>query len=88
MAGSIARVAPHMLITKDAELLKRMNAVRSPFTRAEWYTALRLHPTRDNITSITDEALHKDIRSRMAPGVSLFILHPLSVTDISIAVFR
>ena len=58
-----------MLITKDAELMKKMNAVRSPYTRAEWYTALRLHPTRDNITSVTDEAVHSDIRTRMAPGV-------------------
>jgi len=58
-----------MLITKDPELMKQMNAVRSPYTRSEWYTALRLHPTRDNITSVTDEAVHADIRTRMAPGV-------------------
>ena len=77
-----------MLITKDAELMKRMNAVRSPFTRAEWYTALRLHPTRDNITSITDEALHTDIRSRMAPGVGPAIPYIVSAADLCIAVFR
>ncbi|KAI9709953.1 MAG: hypothetical protein M1820_003031 [Bogoriella megaspora] len=59
-----------MLITTDPELIKRMNAVKSPFSRSEWYTALRLHPTKDNITSVTDEALHSDIRNRMAPGYS------------------
>lgn len=58
-----------MLLTTDPELLKRMNAVRSSFTRSEWYTALRLHPNRDNITSVTDETVHADIRNRMAPGV-------------------
>ncbi|KAL9081138.1 MAG: hypothetical protein Q9157_000229 [Trypethelium eluteriae] len=47
-----------------------MNAVRSPFKRSEWYTALRLHPTRDNITSVTDESVHSDIRNRMSPGYS------------------
>lgn len=68
--GPTARVAPHMLITKDADLYRKMHAVRSPFTRSEWYTALRLHPTRDNITSYTNEAVHSDIRTRMAPGYS------------------
>lgn len=59
-----------MLITKDAELVKRMNAVRSPFVRSIWYSALRLHPTRDNITSVIDEGVHADIRNRMATGYS------------------
>lgn len=61
-----------MLITKDPELVKRMNAVRSPFVRSIWYSGLRLHPTRDNITSITDESLHAEIRNKMAPGVGVF----------------
>lgn len=65
------RVAPHFLITTDADLYKKLSAVRGPFVRSEWYAALRLHPERDNITSITDEKLHADIRSRMAPGVSV-----------------
>ncbi|PNS20907.1 Isotrichodermin C-15 hydroxylase [Sphaceloma murrayae] len=68
--GATARIAPHMLITTDPELYKRMNAVRSTYTRAEWYYALRLHPTRDNITSVIDEDVHTSIRSRMAPGYS------------------
>lgn len=68
--GSTARIAPHFLITTDSDLYKKMSAVRGSFIRSEWYTALRLHPTRDNITSITDETLHADIRGRMAPGYS------------------
>ncbi|KAL1297395.1 hypothetical protein AAFC00_004931 [Neodothiora populina] len=68
--GSTARVAPNMLLTKDAELVKRMNAVRSPFVRSIWYTGLRLHPTRDNITSVIDESVHADFRNKMAPGYS------------------
>ncbi|SMR49013.1 unnamed protein product [Zymoseptoria tritici ST99CH_1E4] len=66
--GSTARIAPNMLITSDPDLMRRMNAVRSPFTRGPWYAALKLHPDRDNITSYTDERKHADIRSRMAPG--------------------
>ncbi|TKX23309.1 cytochrome P450 monooxygenase-like protein 23 [Elsinoe australis] len=68
--GTTARIAPHMLITSDPDLYKRMNAVRSTFTRAEWYYALRLHPTRDNITSVIDEDVHTSIRARMAAGYS------------------
>lgn len=59
-----------MLITTDPDLMRRMNAVRSTFTRGPWYAALKLHPERDNITSYVDERKHADIRSRMAPGYS------------------
>lgn len=59
-----------MLITSDPDLMRRMNAVRSSFTRGPWYAALKLHPERDNITSFVDERQHADIRSRMAPGYS------------------
>lgn len=48
--------------------MRRMNAVRSTFTRGPWYAALKLHPERDNITSYIDETKHADIRTRMAPG--------------------
>lgn len=59
-----------MLITSDPELFRRMNAVRSVFTRGPWYSALKLHPERDNITSHVDERIHADLRARMAPGYS------------------
>ena len=49
-----------MLITQNPDLMKRMNAVSSTFVRSQWYTALRLHPERDNITSVTDEKVHTD----------------------------
>ncbi len=57
-----------MLITADPELIRRMSAVRSPFTRGPWYAALKLHPERENVVSIRDEHIHNDLRSRMAFG--------------------
>jgi cytochrome P450 len=57
-----------MLITTDPELLRRMNAVRSPFTRGPWYAALKLHPERENVVSVRDENTHNDLRNRMAFG--------------------
>ena len=59
-----------MLMTQDPDLVKQMNSVRSSFIRSGWYTALRLHPTRDSIVSITDEGVHTRIRNRMSPGYS------------------
>ena len=59
-----------MLITSDPDLMRRMNAVRSPFTRGPWYSALKLHPDIDNITSHVDERIHADLRNRMSPGYS------------------
>lgn len=59
-----------MLVTSDPDLMRRMNAVRSTFTRGPWYAALKLHPERDNITSYIDERKHAEIRARMAPGYS------------------
>lgn len=47
-----------------------MNAVRSSFTRGPWYSALRLHPERDNITSHVDEGIHANLRNKMSPGYS------------------
>ncbi|KAK3054048.1 hypothetical protein LTR09_004826 [Extremus antarcticus] len=66
--GSTARIGPSMLITADPELIRRMSAVRSPFTRGPWYAALKLHPERENVVSIRDEHIHNDLRSRMAFG--------------------
>ena len=44
-----------MLITCDPDLLRRMSAVRSPFTRGPWYAALKLHPERENVVSVREE---------------------------------
>ena len=55
-------------MTTDVDLIRRMNAVRSTFTRGPWYNALKLHPERDNITSTVDERKHAELRTRMTPG--------------------
>lgn len=59
-----------MLITTDPELIRRMNAVRSPFSRGPWYSCLKLHPERENVVSLVDERKHSELRNRMAPGYS------------------
>ena len=59
-----------MLITTNPDIIRRMNAVRSTFTRGPWYSCLKLHPERENVVSIVDERKHAELRSRMAPGYS------------------
>ncbi|GME47270.1 Cytochrome P450 [Neofusicoccum parvum] len=68
--GSTCRVGPNTLLTKDISVIKRINAVRSEYGRADWYKAIRLHPTEDNITTYMDDNVHTKIRQAMAPGYS------------------
>ena len=74
--GDLARIGPKILLTTNPELVKLMSAMRSPFTRSEFYKGLRLHPTRDHVLSLQDEAAHNAMRNRLAPG-ELYILCPL-----------
>ncbi|KAH7413819.1 cytochrome P450 [Phaeosphaeria sp. MPI-PUGE-AT-0046c] len=68
--GSLARVGPNELITDDPELMRRMMAARSEYTRGPWYNAMRFDPTRDNLFSMRDEIAHTKLRSKMAAGYS------------------
>jgi hypothetical protein len=68
--GSIVRIGPNELITNDLEVLRRISAVRSPYTRSNWYDGLRLDPERNYVLSERDEKLHNALRSKMFAGVS------------------
>ncbi|KAF2868641.1 cytochrome P450 [Massariosphaeria phaeospora] len=68
--GSLARIGPNELVTDDPEVLRRMMAVRSTYTRGAWYDAMRFDPGRDNLFSMRDEAAHTKLRSKMAAGYS------------------
>ncbi|KAK1503114.1 cytochrome P450, partial [Colletotrichum costaricense] len=68
--GSLVRVGPRDLITSDPDLMKHMLGVRTKYRRSNWYDAMRLDPGRDNILSMGDDALHAQLRSRMAAGYS------------------
>lgn len=66
--GSTARIGPRMLITSDPDLLRRMNAARSDFTRSQLYQSLKFHPDEENILSLLDDGEHAEMRRRLAPG--------------------
>jgi cytochrome P450 len=68
--GSLVRIGPNVLATDDPELLRRIMAVKSPYTRGPWYNALRFEPGKDNLFSMRDEEAHNELRKKMAPGYS------------------
>ena len=47
--GSLARIGPNTLVTDDPALMRKMNAVRSPYRRSDWYIGMRFDPSRDNV---------------------------------------
>lgn len=68
--GPLVRIAPNTLLTSDANLVRRMNAPRSAYTRADWYIAIRLVPNQDNAFSVVDDKEHDERRKKMAAGFS------------------
>ncbi|KDN64247.1 putative cytochrome P450 [Colletotrichum sublineola] len=45
-----------------------MSAVRSPYTKGDFYDSGRITPGFDNVVSMRDETEHKAMRARMAPA--------------------
>jgi cytochrome P450 len=66
--GSLVRVGPNELITDDPDILRRMMAARSPYTRGPWYEAFRVDPSRDNVLTLRDDHLHNARRAKILPG--------------------
>ena len=78
-SGKIARIGPQSLVTSDVEYIKRMNAPRSSYHRSDWYKSVRFVPNEDTLLNMTDDVMHKALRSKMAPGVCFLssLFHPL-----------
>ena len=66
--GSLARIGPKELITDDAETLRRINGVRSPFVRSDWYEATAFSHEINHASCETDDDLHAERRTKLIPG--------------------
>ena len=66
----MVRIAPRELLTNDPEIWRTMLNVRSPYTRSDWYSAIKIDPDHDNVLSERDDERHNMLRSKMAAGVS------------------
>ncbi|KAL9614526.1 MAG: hypothetical protein Q9167_000976 [Letrouitia subvulpina] len=66
--GPLARISPNDLVTTDPYLLRRMSAIRSPYMKSDWYSGTQFDRGMNHIFSERDEARHRELRNRMAPG--------------------
>lgn len=66
--GPLVRIAPNTLLTSDTDVVRRMSAARSPYTRSDWYFAMRLVPGEDNVLSLLNDKEHDERRRKMAAG--------------------
>jgi len=64
------RIGPNVLITDDAEMVRRMNAARSPYKRDTWYYAFRTNPYSHSSLSTIDDGLHNELKTKTVPGYS------------------
>lgn len=56
-------------LTCDIDLFKKMNAVRSPYRKSNWYKAFKFDADRENLMSEMNEENHVKMRNRVAAGV-------------------
>ncbi|KAK6833502.1 hypothetical protein PG995_013252 [Apiospora arundinis] len=69
--GNIARIGPQTLLVADVELIRKVNAPRSAYSRSDWYKGGRFVPNEDTLLSMTDDAQHKALRAKMTPGFNV-----------------
>jgi len=67
--GSLVRIGPNDLVTDDADILRRMNALRSPYVRSDWYNATAFSHELNHAFCETDERRHNELRNKLIPGV-------------------
>ncbi|TVY86980.1 Cytochrome P450 monooxygenase [Lachnellula willkommii] len=64
--GDLARIAPNQLVTGDIDMLHRMSAARSTYTRSQIYAGNTLMPETHNTFSMVDEPAHTKRRAVIA----------------------
>ena len=66
--GPLVRIGPNEIMTDDPNIIRDMSAVRSTFTRGEWYLTGRFNPYYDNLFTVLDNHGHKQARARVFAG--------------------
>lgn len=65
----MARIGPNDLVASDPDLLRRMLNVCTAYKRSDWYNAMRLDPSKDNVLLQRDDGLHAKLRFKMTAGI-------------------
>ncbi|KAL7956776.1 cytochrome P450 [Trichoderma compactum] len=66
--GPLVRIGPNQLLSTDPQVLRRMSAVRSGYTKGKFYASGKIVPGVDNVVSLRDPVKHGEMRAQMAPG--------------------
>jgi hypothetical protein len=69
LSGHLVRIGPNDLVTDDPEIIRKMSAVRSPYTRSDWYNATAFSHKLNHVFCERDEQRHIDLRNKLIPGV-------------------
>jgi hypothetical protein len=70
---TMIRTAPNTVALCDPDALRRINSVRGPYTRGDWYEGFKPIPEAHSTFSTLDNNHHQDLRTRSAPAVSIFL---------------
>jgi hypothetical protein len=62
------RIGPNEVVCSDIEVLRRISAPRSPYSRGPWYRTFRFMQGIDHVFSTRDEAAHTALKTRLGPG--------------------
>ena len=68
--GKLVRIGPNYLLTSDPDIVRRMNAPRSGYTKSNWYLSSRFTAGVDNMISDRDDQRHEAMRKKAAPAYS------------------
>lgn len=68
--GPLARIGPNDLITDDPELIRRMSAARSPYSRSKWYRGVRIDAQNDAMGTLLDIRAHDKLKAKTASAYS------------------
>ncbi|KAI1500203.1 cytochrome P450 [Biscogniauxia marginata] len=63
--GPLVRIGPNELLSTDPVVLRMMSAVRSPYTKGDFYETGRIIPEEDTVVSLRNDAAHRVLRAKM-----------------------
>ncbi|KAI1419611.1 cytochrome P450 [Xylaria sp. FL1777] len=67
--GPLARIGPNELLSTDPDVLRKMSAVRSLYTKGVFYETGRITPKDDTVVSLRDDEAHRALRAKMGTAL-------------------
>ncbi|OJJ60268.1 hypothetical protein ASPSYDRAFT_57695 [Aspergillus sydowii CBS 593.65] len=68
--GHLTRIGPNDLVTDDPQIIRKISAVRSPYTRSDWYNATAFSHSLNHVFCERNEERHVELRNKLVPGYS------------------